>query len=85
MLNFRGSRYSEDAGDVQQVINQIANQVAFGGGNVIKLLDQIGLNRPMIPSGDLAKSLGNLAGFYGSGNKEQVNQVVKQIDANSSG
>ena len=27
----------------------------------------------------MAKSLGNLAGFYGSGNKDQVNQAVKQI------
>ena len=70
---------SEDAGDVQQVINQIANQAASGGGNVNQIVNQISTQIAKDPSGDLAKSLGNLAGFYGSGNKDQVNQAVKQI------
>ncbi|MDW0149729.1 MAG: hypothetical protein QOK89_05040, partial [Nitrososphaeraceae archaeon] len=70
---------SEDAGDVQQVINQIANQAASGGGNVNQIVNQISNQIANDPSGDLAKSLGNLAGFYGSGNRDQVNQAIKQI------
>ncbi|HEX7140918.1 MAG TPA: hypothetical protein VF222_00405, partial [Nitrososphaeraceae archaeon] len=72
---------SEDAGDVQQVINQIANQAASGGGKgkVNQIVNQISIQIAKDPSGDLAKSLGNLAGFYGSGNKDQVNQAIKQI------
>ncbi|MGZ5510804.1 MAG: hypothetical protein ACXWFC_10065, partial [Nitrososphaeraceae archaeon] len=70
---------SEDAGDVQQVIKQIANQASSGRGNVDKIVNQISTQIAKDPSGDLAKSLGNLAGFYGSGNKDQVNQAIKQI------
>ena len=70
---------SEETSDVQQIISQIAKQSASGGGDVNQIINQISTQIANNPKSDFAKSLGNLAGLYGSGNKDQVNQAVKQI------
>ncbi|MGE0242682.1 MAG: hypothetical protein AB7F53_01355, partial [Nitrososphaeraceae archaeon] len=70
---------AEDSSDVQQVINQIAQQAASGGGNVDQVINQIASQIAKDPNSDLSKSLGNLAGLYGSGNNNQVNQAIQQI------
>jgi hypothetical protein len=70
---------SEEPSDVQQVIKQIAKQASSGGADVNQIINQIATQIANNPKSDFAKSLGNLAGLYGSGNKDQVNQAVKQI------
>jgi hypothetical protein len=72
---------SEEPSDVQQVIKQIATQATTDNDDddVNQIVDQISTQIANNPKSDLAKSLGNLAGLYGSGNKDQVNQVIKQI------
>ena len=44
-----------------------------------QIVDQISEQIANSPKSDLAKSLGNLAGLYGSGNKDHVNQAIQQI------
>ena len=44
-----------------------------------QIVDQISKQITNSPKSDLAKSLGNLAGLYGSGNKDQVDQAIQQI------
>ena len=77
---------SEDSSDVQQVIKQIATQASTDNNNnndddddVKQIVDQISKQIANSPKSDLAKSLGNLAGLYGSGNKDQVDQAIQQI------
>ncbi|HEX5892032.1 MAG TPA: hypothetical protein VFY41_04145 [Nitrososphaeraceae archaeon] len=75
---------SEDSSDVQQVIKQIATQASTDNNNnndddVNQIVDQISKQIANGPKSDLAKSLGNLAGLYGSGNKDQVDQAIQQI------
>ena len=71
---------SEEPSDVQQVIKQIATQASTDNDeNVNQIVNQISTQIATNPKSDLGKSLGNLAGLYGSGNKEQVNQAIQQI------
>jgi hypothetical protein len=74
---------SEEPSDVQQVIKQIATQASTDNNNddddVNQIVDQISTQIANNPKSDLAKSLGNLAGLYGSGNKDHVNQAIQQI------
>jgi hypothetical protein len=76
---------SEESSDVQQVIKQIATQASTDNNNnnddddVNQIVNQISTQIANNPKSDLAKSLGNLAGLYGSGNKDQVNQAIQQI------
>jgi hypothetical protein len=70
---------SEESSDVQQVIKQIASQASTDGGDVNQIIKQISTQIINNPKSDLAKSLGNLGGLYGSGNREQVNQATQQI------
>jgi hypothetical protein len=75
---------TEDVGieapsDVQQTIKQIATQSALGGGDVNQIINQISTQIGNNPNSDLAKSLSNLAGLYGSGNYDQYNKALKQI------
>ncbi len=70
---------SEEPSDVQQVIKQITTQSSKDDSDVNQIVDQISKQIDNNPKSDLAKSLGNLAGLYGSGNKDQVNQAIKQI------
>jgi hypothetical protein len=70
---------SEESSDVQQVIKQIAGQASTDRGNVNQIINQISTQIDNNPKSDLAKSLDNLAGLYGSGNRDQVNQAIQQI------
>ena len=71
---------SKDSSDVQQVIKQIATQASTDNDDdVNQIVDQISKQIANSPKSDLAKSLGNLAGLYGSGNKDQVDQAIQQI------
>jgi hypothetical protein len=76
---------SEDSSDVQQVIKHIATQASTDNNNndddddVKQIVDQISKQIANSPKSDLAKSLGNLGGLYGSGNKDQVDQAIQQI------
>ena len=71
---------SKDSSDVQQVIKQIATQASTDNDDdVSQIVDQISKQIANSPKSDLAKSLGNLAGLYGSGNKDQVDQAIQQI------
>ncbi|HYJ01737.1 MAG TPA: hypothetical protein VEW92_05945 [Nitrososphaeraceae archaeon] len=71
---------SQDSSDVQQVIKQIATQASTDNDDdVNQIVDQISKQITNSPKSDLAKSLGNLAGLYGSGNKDQVDQAIQQI------
>ncbi|HSL13290.1 MAG TPA: hypothetical protein VK882_03455, partial [Nitrososphaeraceae archaeon] len=70
---------SEESSDVQQVIKQIASQASTDGGDVNQIIKQISTQIINNPKSDLAKSLGNLGGLYGSGNRDQVNQATQQI------
>ena len=72
---------SEEPSDVQQVIKQIATQASTDNDDddVNQIVDQISTQIANNPKSDLAKSLGNLAGLYGSGNKDHVNQAIQQI------
>jgi hypothetical protein len=69
----------EASSDVQQTIKQIATQSALGGGDVDQIINQISTQIGSNPNSDLAKSLSNLAGLYGSGNYDQYNKALKQI------
>jgi hypothetical protein len=69
----------EASSDVQQTIKQIATQSALGGGDVDQIINQISTQINSNPNSDLAKSLSNLAGLYGSGNYDQYNKALKQI------
>ncbi|MDW3626582.1 MAG: hypothetical protein QOK72_08055, partial [Nitrososphaeraceae archaeon] len=72
---------SKDSSDVQQVIKQIATRASTDhDDDVNQIVDQISKQITNSPKSDLAKSLGNLAGLYGSGgNKDQVDQAIQQI------
>jgi tellurite resistance protein len=70
---------SEESSDVQQVIKQIATQSSKDDDDVNQIINQISTQIDNNPKSDLAKSLGNLAGLYGSGNKDQVDQAIQQI------
>jgi hypothetical protein len=72
---------SEESSDVQQVIKQIATQASTDDDDddINQIVNQISTQIANNPKSDLAKSLGNLAGLYGSGNKDQVNQAIQQI------
>ena len=71
---------SKDSSDVQQVIKQIATRASTDhDDDVNQIVDQISEQIANSPKSDLAKSLGNLAGLYGSGNKDQVDQAIQQI------
>jgi hypothetical protein len=71
---------SQDSSDVQQVITQIATQASIDNDDdVNQIVDQISKQITNSPKSDLAKSLGNLAGLYGSGNKDEVDQAIQQI------
>ena len=70
---------SEEPSNVQQLIKKIVTQPSKDDSDVNQIVDQISKQIDNNPKSDLAKSLGNLAGLYGSGNKDQVNQAIKQI------
>jgi len=70
---------NEEPSDLQQTIRQIATQSASGGADVNQIINQISTQIANNPKSDLAISLGNLAGLYGSGNYDGYNKAVKQI------
>ena len=70
---------SEESSNVQQAITQIAKQTALGGGDVTKFIGDLSTQITNNPKSELAKSLGDSAGLYSSGNYDGFNQVAKQL------
>ena len=68
----------EESSNVKQVIEQFAKQTATSGGDPTKFIGDLSTQIANNPKSDLVKSLGDLAGLYGSENYDRFNEAVKQ-------